>query len=65
MVKRPFWCHQIGATSVREWLPTGATFPNPPTLDSRVSGEPIDRPNNMNNLDRTIPEIILSILSPA
>jgi Carbohydrate esterase, sialic acid-specific acetylesterase len=26
----------IGATSVREWLPSGATFPNPPTLESRV-----------------------------
>jgi hypothetical protein len=26
----------IGATSVREWLPKGATFPNPPTLTSRV-----------------------------
>jgi hypothetical protein len=26
----------IGATSVREWLPRGATFPNPPTLVGRV-----------------------------
>ncbi len=26
----------IGATSVREWLPAGARFPNPPTLESRV-----------------------------
>ena len=26
----------IGATSVREWLPKGATFPNPPTLEGRV-----------------------------
>lgn len=26
----------IGATSVREWLPKGATFPNPPTLVARV-----------------------------
>lgn len=26
----------IGATSVREWLPRGATFPNPPTIESRV-----------------------------
>lgn len=26
----------IGATSVREWLPKGATFPNPPTILSRV-----------------------------
>lgn len=26
----------IGATSVREWLPKGSTFPNPPTLVSRV-----------------------------
>ncbi len=26
----------IGATSVREWLPKGSTFPNPPTIESRV-----------------------------
>ncbi|MFO0808589.1 MAG: sialate O-acetylesterase [Gemmataceae bacterium] len=26
----------VGATSVREWLPKGATFPNPPTIESRV-----------------------------
>ena len=26
----------IGATSVREWLPRGARFPNPPTLTARV-----------------------------
>lgn len=26
----------IGATSVREWLPKGATFPNPPTITNRV-----------------------------
>lgn len=26
----------IGATSVREWLPAGYTFPNPPTLTGRV-----------------------------
>lgn len=26
----------IGATSVREWLPHGARFPNPPTIESRV-----------------------------
>jgi arylsulfatase len=26
----------IGATSVREWLPKGARFPNPPTLEGRV-----------------------------
>ena len=26
----------IGATSVREWLPEGASFPNPPTILSRV-----------------------------
>ncbi len=26
----------IGATSVREWLPKGARFPNPPTLVDRV-----------------------------
>ena len=30
----------IGATSVREWLPKGATFPNPPTLVSRVEQIP-------------------------
>ncbi len=26
----------IGATSVREWLSKGTTFPNPPTIESRV-----------------------------
>ena len=26
----------IGATSVREWLPAGSRFPNPPTLTGRV-----------------------------
>jgi hypothetical protein len=26
----------VGATSVREWLPKGATFPNPPTLLGQV-----------------------------
>ena len=26
----------IGATSVREWLPAGSVFPNPPTIESRV-----------------------------
>ncbi len=26
----------VGATSVREWLPQGATFPNPPTLEGHV-----------------------------
>jgi hypothetical protein len=26
----------VGATSVREWLPEGATFPNPPTLEDHV-----------------------------
>lgn len=30
----------IGATSVREWLPRGATFPNPPTIESRVQRLP-------------------------
>lgn len=30
----------IGATSVREWLPTGAQFPNPPTIESRVQKLP-------------------------
>ena len=30
----------IGATSVREWLPSGATFPNPPTIESRVEKRP-------------------------
>jgi len=29
-----------GATSVREWLPKGATFPNPPTIESRVQKRP-------------------------
>jgi hypothetical protein len=27
----------IGATSVREWLPKGTTFPNPPTIEGRVT----------------------------
>ena len=26
----------IGATSVREWLPVDSSFPNPPTIESRV-----------------------------
>ncbi len=26
----------IGASSVREWLPKGETFPNPPTIEARV-----------------------------
>lgn len=26
----------IGATSVREWLPKGTTFPNPPTIETNV-----------------------------
>ena len=30
----------IGATSVREWLPRGVTFPNPPTLVGRVEQLP-------------------------
>jgi hypothetical protein len=30
----------IGATSVREWLPRGAVFPNPPTILSRVEPLP-------------------------
>jgi len=33
----------IGATSVREWLPKGATFPNPPTIESRVEKLPDGR----------------------
>ncbi|MSU36198.1 MAG: hypothetical protein EXS36_14075 [Pedosphaera sp.] len=30
----------IGATSVREWLPKGSTFPNPPTLIGQVQQLP-------------------------
>ncbi len=30
----------IGATSVREWLPKGYQFPNPPTLTNRVQQRP-------------------------
>ena len=30
----------IGATSVREWLPKGAKFPNPPTITDRVQPLP-------------------------
>ena len=26
----------VGATSVREWLPAGATFPHPPTIENKV-----------------------------
>jgi hypothetical protein len=33
----------IGATSVREWLPKGAKFPNPPTLERRVQRLPDGR----------------------
>lgn len=33
----------IGATSVREWLPKGATFPHPPTLTGRVAHLPDGR----------------------
>jgi hypothetical protein len=31
----------IGATSVREWLPKGTRFPNPPTLTGRVQQLPV------------------------
>ena len=27
----------VGGSSVREWLPKGATFPNPPTIESHVT----------------------------
>jgi hypothetical protein len=30
----------VGATSVREWLPKGATFPNPPTRTNQVQQRP-------------------------
>ncbi len=30
----------VGATSVREWLPEGATFPNPPTITDKVTPLP-------------------------
>ena len=30
----------LGSTSVREWLPKGVTFPNPPTIESRVEPLP-------------------------
>jgi len=33
----------IGASSVREWLPAGSTFPNPPTIESRVRRLPDGR----------------------
>ena len=33
----------IGATSVREWLPVGTPFPNPPTLTGRVRQLPDGR----------------------
>lgn len=35
-----FVCCGIGATSVREWLPAGDGFPNPPTLEGRVKRRP-------------------------
>ncbi|MCB1277385.1 sialate O-acetylesterase [Prosthecobacter sp.] len=30
----------LGGSSVREWLPKGSTFPNPPTVESRVEKRP-------------------------
>lgn len=33
----------VGATSVREWLPKGATFPNPPTIEGNVRKLPDGR----------------------
>lgn len=30
----------VGATSIREWLPKGSTFPNPPTLEGRAQKRP-------------------------
>ncbi len=30
----------VGATSVREWLPEGARFPNPPTVENKVKRLP-------------------------
>ena len=30
----------LGGSSVREWLPQGASFPNPPTVESRVEKRP-------------------------
>lgn len=30
----------VGGTSVREWLPRGVPFPNPPTIESRVARLP-------------------------
>lgn len=30
----------VGATSVREWLPKGATFPNPPTWKAKCASSP-------------------------
>ena len=35
-----FLAYGIGATSVREWLPNGAKFPNPPTIEGRVKKLP-------------------------
>lgn len=35
-----FICCGIGATSVREWLPKGSTFPHPPTIETRVEKLP-------------------------
>ncbi|MGI9241401.1 MAG: sialate O-acetylesterase [Verrucomicrobiales bacterium] len=33
----------VGATSVREWLPAGESFPNPPTIETRVKRLPDGR----------------------
>jgi hypothetical protein len=51
----------IGATSVREWLPKGTTFPNPPTIESRVrqlpSGEWESKGEAYNALVKRIQEL--------
>lgn len=33
----------LGGSSVREWLPKGSTFPNPPTVERRVERQPDGR----------------------
>ncbi|GEM_PF-592333 len=44
----------MGATSVREWLPKDATFPNPPTIESRVEKLPDGTWRSKGNLYTTL-----------
>lgn len=46
----------VGATSVREWLPLGARFPNPPTLTNHVRQLPDGEWENDGTIFRTFSE---------